>query len=185
MTKRIHKLLTEADVVVHYNGTKFDIPTLNKEFLLLGLTPPSPYKQIDLLKVARNQFKFPSNKLDYVAQALGIGKKTRHIGHELWVRCMNRDPEAWATMEEYNKNDVVLLEQVYESLKPWIKGHPNYSVHTESFCCPNCGSTAFNYRGYAYTAALKYRRCRCNSCGTWFRETKAEKTDYEKTTGAL
>ena len=44
MIKKIYKLLEEADAVIHYNGTKFDIPTLNKEFLLLGLTPPSPYR---------------------------------------------------------------------------------------------------------------------------------------------
>ncbi len=48
MLKGIHGLLNEADAVVHYNGTKFDIPTLNKEFLLHSYNPPSPYKQIDL-----------------------------------------------------------------------------------------------------------------------------------------
>jgi DNA polymerase elongation subunit (family B) len=87
MLNNIYLLLAEADAVIHYNGTKFDIPTLNKEFLLYGMTPPAPYKQIDLLRVAKNQFRFPSNKLDYVAQALGLGKKTKHIGHELWIQC--------------------------------------------------------------------------------------------------
>ena len=33
MLKEIHKLLDQADAVVHYNGSRFDIPTLNKEFL--------------------------------------------------------------------------------------------------------------------------------------------------------
>ncbi|NIV35232.1 MAG: hypothetical protein GWN58_38990, partial [Anaerolineae bacterium] len=42
------ELLDEADAVVHYNGKKFDIPTLNREFVKYGFTPPSPYKQIDL-----------------------------------------------------------------------------------------------------------------------------------------
>lgn len=75
MLKQIHALLNEADAVVHYNGAKFDIPTLNKEFILHGLPPPAPYKQIDLLRTARSQFKFPSNKLDYIAQALDLGKR--------------------------------------------------------------------------------------------------------------
>ena len=68
MIKHIHSLLDEADVVCHYNGTKFDIPTLNAEFLMFGLQPPSQYKQLDLLKTARGQFRFPSNKLDYISQ---------------------------------------------------------------------------------------------------------------------
>ena len=118
MLSNIHDLLDQADAVVHYNGKKFDIPTLNKEFLLYRFSPPAPYKQIDLLQVARSQFKFPSNKLDYVAQALEVGKKTKHAGHELWIGCMNNDPDSWEKMEEYNTNDVILLENVYFALLP-------------------------------------------------------------------
>ena len=173
MLKQIHDLLNEADAVVHYNGTKFDIPTLNKEFLLYGMEPPAPYKQIDLLRVARNTFKFPSNKLDYVAQALKLGAKTKHTGHELWIKCMNYDKEAWKMMEEYNKQDVLLLEKVYNKLKPWIKGHANHSIHSDNgLICPNCGSTHWHKRGLYYTSTCTYQRYKCNGCNSWFRGTK-------------
>jgi predicted RNA-binding Zn-ribbon protein involved in translation (DUF1610 family) len=169
MLKRVHKLLEEADAVVHYNGTRFDIPTLNKEFLLHDLRPPSPAKQVDLLKVCRNRFRFPSNRLDYVANALGFGKKHKTT-HELWIQCMARDPRAWAQMEKYNKQDVKLLEKVYERIKPWIKQHPNHSLYgTDSMCCPNCGSKRIQRRGYAFTQAAKYARLQCQDCGNWFR----------------
>lgn len=174
MLKKVHKLLDEADAVIHYNGTKFDIPTLNKEFLLYGLKPPAPYKEIDLLKTARKHFKFPSNKLDYVAKALGLKGKTKHIGHELWVRCMNNDPEAWKMMEEYNKNDVIILEQVYEKLKPWIKGHPNHSVFSGELVCPNCGSDHYQRRGTVLSTSGLYARFHCQGCGAWFRSNKTE-----------
>jgi uncharacterized protein YprB with RNaseH-like and TPR domain len=101
MLKGIHSLLSQADTVIHYNGTKFDIPTLNKEFLVHGLGKPAPFRQMDLLRVARQQFKFASNRLDYVAQALEVGQKTKHEGHELWVKCMHGDPSAWSRMERY------------------------------------------------------------------------------------
>ena len=74
MLEGIHKLLDEADAVIHYNGRRFDIPSLNKEFLLHGMFPPAPFKEIDLLTVAKSRFRFVSNKLDYVAQSLGLGK---------------------------------------------------------------------------------------------------------------
>ena len=142
MLKGIHELLDRADAVVHYNGTKFDIPTLNKEFLLHRLNPPSPYKQIDLLRTVRSSFRFPSNKLDYVAQRLGLGQKHAHEGHDLWVKCMNKDKEAWKRMEEYNIQDVLVLEDVYNRLLPWIKNHPNAGiVHGLSHVCPSCSST--------------------------------------------
>ena len=138
MLKRIHDLISEADAVIHYNGTKFDMPTLNKEFLLHEMNPPAPYKQIDLLKQVRSQFRFPSNKLDYVAQRLGLGSKTAHEGHELWVKCMNKDKDAWFRMEEYNKQDVILLEKLYHRLLPWIKNHPNHNHHAIGQVCPSC-----------------------------------------------
>lgn len=173
MLKKIHNLIDEADAVIHYNGSKFDMPTLNKEFLLAGLSPPSPVKHIDLLQVAKKQFRFVSNKLDYVSQALGLGQKTKHIGHELWIQCMANNPEAWAMMEEYNKNDVVLLEKVYYKFRPWIKHHINMSIfNDEEVVCPNCGGKHHQKRGYALTAVSKFQRYQCTGCGNWFRGNK-------------
>lgn len=176
MLKGIYKLLDQADVVVHYNGTKFDIPTLNKEFVLQEMTPPAPYKQVDLLRTARGQFRFTSNKLDYVAQVLGLGKKFKHAGHELWVKCMAGDSESWATMEAYNRQDVVLLEKVYDRLMPWIKSHPNHGVHDEPGIpvCPNCGHHHLQRRGVARTVSNIYARYQCMKCGTWSREPHSE-----------
>ena len=175
MLHRIWELLDEADVVVHYNGRRFDVPHLNREFLENDFLPPSPYKQIDLLQTSKSQFKFPSNKLDYVAQTLGIGAKIKHAGHQLWVDCMLGNKEAWAKMEEYNKEDVVLTEKLFEKYKPWIKGMPNaalYQEETGELTCPLCGGTDVHKRGFAYTALSMFQRYRCNDCGKWFRGNK-------------
>ncbi len=166
MLKGIHKLMEESDAIVHYNGSRFDIPTLNKEFILNGFLPPAPSKQIDLLTVARRQFRFPSNRLDYVAQALGLGAKHKTT-HELWLKCMDKDPAAWKQMESYNKQDVLLLEKVYDKFKPWIKSPANHSVWSGQVCCPNCGSKDLQSRGFAITQAARYRRLQCKECGSW------------------
>ena len=52
MLKGIYDLLDDADAVIHYNGTKFDIPTLNKEFLLHNYAPPSPLSLLTRLPKA-------------------------------------------------------------------------------------------------------------------------------------
>jgi DNA polymerase elongation subunit (family B) len=174
MLRRIHRLISAADAVIHYNGTRFDMPTLNKEFLLHGFPPPAPYKQIDLLKTVRQQFRFPSNKLDYVAQRLGLGKKTDHEGYTLWVKCMNKDKEAWKRMEEYNIQDVVLLEKVYAKVLPWIKNHPNRGLFDGSGC-PTCGSGRLQKRGFSHSSTGTYQRFQCTECGSWSRSTKAVK----------
>ena len=163
------RLLDEADAVVHYNGAKFDIPTLNKEFLLHGVAPPDPYHQIDLLRTARKRFRFPSNKLDYIAKALGLEGKVEHAGHQLWIDCMNNDPAAWKKMQEYNIQDVILLEDVYDAMRPWIQQHPNHALYIENPeapVCPNCGSTHIVKKGIETTATMQYQRYRCQDCQT-------------------
>jgi DNA polymerase elongation subunit (family B) len=179
MLKGIHELLDSSDAVIHYNGTKFDIPTLNKEFLLNKLLPPSPYKQIDLLRVVRSNFRFPSNKLDYVSQRLGLGKKHAHEGHDLWVKCMNGDKDAWKRMEEYNIQDVVLLESLYDNLLPWIKNAPNRNLYQDTTGCPTCGSTRLQKRGTAVSTIGSYQRYQCRDCGSWSQGTKSVKKSVE------
>lgn len=172
MVRRAHTLLCEADAVSTWNGVKFDIPTLNREFALLDLPPPEPYHQIDLLKTARKQFKFASNKLDYVAQALGMGAKVEHKGMDLWRDCMDGCPKAQRFMEKYNKQDVRLLEPLYEHLRPWIVDHPNMALYTESgrVSCRVCGSHNLQARGTQKTASQTYQRYQCQDCGAWSRE---------------
>ena len=164
-------LLDEADAVLSYNGKKFDMPTLNREFLKLGLTPPSPYKHIDLLETAKREFRFTSNKLDHLARDLGIGEKVRHAGHDLWIQCMAGNPKAWGEMRRYNRQDVVLTEELYERLRPWIKNHPNYAMFTDDArpVCTNCGSQHLQRRGTSVTRTQKYSRYQCQECGTWMR----------------
>lgn len=178
---KIWDLLEEADAVVHYNGSRFDIPTLNREFILRDGTPPSPYHELDLLRPARKHFRFPSNKLDYVSKELGLGQKIKHRGMELWTGCMNGDKDCQKEMKEYNKQDVVLLEPVYDKLKPWINNHPHVGLYTdgnEELVCRNCGSTDLQKRGFATTLVMKYQRYRCNSCGKWNRtKTAIESTE--------
>jgi DNA polymerase elongation subunit (family B)/predicted RNA-binding Zn-ribbon protein involved in translation (DUF1610 family) len=168
----LHKLLDEADVVVHYNGTQFDVPILNMAFVEAGMLPPSPYRQIDLLRVARRKFKFASNKLAYVSQRLGIGSKIKHEGFSLWEKCLKRDPKAWAKMRRYNMQDVRLLERLYRKLLPWITNHPNHGLTGASRnICPSCGSTALQKRGASLTNACRYQRYQCQKCGSWSRSS--------------
>lgn len=168
MLARVHALLDEADAVCHYNGKKFDIPVLRGEFLQQGMPPPSPFKQIDLLQTMRTT-GFPSKKLDYIAQRLGLGRKTKHKGMDLWKACMTGDKSAWATMERYNKQDVRLLGKLHDILLPWVKNYPNRSVFTGTNVCPSCGGIHYQQRGYVYTLSTQYPRYKCGDCGKWFR----------------
>ena len=171
---RMYELIDEADCVCHYNGKSFDMKHLNREFALIGLGPPSPYKQVDLLSTVRQNFKLASNKLDWVVQYFGLGGKVKHAGIELWYGCMEGDLRDWKIMQRYNKMDVKLLPKLYKFLLPWIKGHPNVALYSDTPptrpTCGQCGSVEVQKRGKYATNTTVYQRVYCNSCGTWSRE---------------
>jgi len=124
------------------------------------------------LHLCKRQFRFASNKLDYVGQYLELGEKVKHSGFDLWTGCMRNDPVAWAQMREYNIQDV-LLEKLYYKLRPWHDRHPSVSASEEVSGCPKCGSLEYERRGYALTVNQKYQRYRCKGCGGWFRGHKS------------
>ena len=177
---KMWKLLDEADCVVHYNGKSFDMKHLNREFVRVGLPPPSFYFQVDLLSEVRKNFKLASNKLDFVVNYFGLGAKVKHAGIELWYGCMNDNEADWKIMERYNKVDVKLLPKLYKFMLPWIKQHPNLGLlveHPTSLVCPTCASqgnhtqldTPFRSK------TQQYEQYRCVSCETTFRERSTNK----------
>lgn len=171
MVRTAHKLLEAADAVVHYNGIRFDIPHLNTEFALMDLLPPSPYRQIDLLRTVRRKFQFSHNKLDHVSRMLTDDEKVEHEGFRLWVKCLNGDREAWDRMREYNVHDVKLTEELYTKLLPWIDNHPSHAAFHADTRCPTCGSENLRSGGWTNTKTGKYKRFQCGDCGSWGRDT--------------
>jgi hypothetical protein len=201
MLQEVHDLLDEADATISWNGAGFDTKHVRREFLEAGMKPPSPWKEIDLMRTAKSQFKFPSNKLDYVAQDLGVGKKTEHTGFQLWLDCMGipefdlmnatweeiqaarevaktSQAKFWPLMKRYQKQDVDLLIDLYDYLLPWIPNHPNVALYNDvPNGCKQCSRTNLQRRGFALTGSRKYQRYVCNDCGTWQRGTKSVSSD--------
>ncbi len=170
MVSQARRLLDEADITVGYNQVAFDLPHLRTEIEVAGLPVESPTLDVDLLRVVRKHFRFESNKLDNVAQQLGVGSKVKHEGHALWMACMAGDERAWARMRRYNIGDVRLTKGVYRRLLPRIHNHPHMGLYTDrEHCCNRCASVDLERRGYAYTALSTFQQYRCNDCGGWSR----------------
>lgn len=174
LVKDLWQLYNEADVIIAHNGDRFDLKKSNARFVYHGLRPPSPYKSIDTLKIARSRFGFLSNRLNDLGAHLGLGRKLPHTGFHLWKQCMlTNSHKHWAKLRKYNARDVTLLERVYERLRPWSLSHPNLAALSESSCCPVCQSTHIQRRGFNLAKIKKTPRFHCQSCGHWF-STKAE-----------
>lgn len=176
----LHNALSEADIVVAHNGRDFDVRKINARFIAHGFNPPAPYKVVDTKSDLTRVAGFSSNRLNWLSKQLDIGQKTmQHQDFSLWEGCMRGDKKSWAKMKEYNQHDVVLLEELYEILAPWIK-QPNANLWSgldEPVCVnPACGSKHdLQNRGFARTAGQIYQRFQCTKCGAWGRANKPQR----------
>jgi DNA polymerase elongation subunit (family B) len=173
MVEKLHRLFDEADVLIGYNHIGFDNKHSRREFVLAGLPPPSPSKNLDLMRAVKAQFAFTHNGLDNVCQQLGLSRKQPHEGFDLWVRCVNGDPEAWEIFRAYCENDTKITMQLYHRLLPWLP-HPNIGAYTGEDVCVNCGSARLQRRGHTVTTTGRFPRLHCQNCGRWQRATKRE-----------
>jgi len=176
LLKAVWKLLDEADIVIGQNSKRFDIKRLNARFIINGMQPPSSFKQVDTLELAKRNFAFTSNKLEYLSSKLCTKHKKltkrKYAGFELWKECLKGNKAAWKEMREYNTLDVLSLQELYEKLAPW--GSPvNFELYSDEVSTKcNCGSEEFTKNGFKYTSSGKFQRFKCISCGAEHRDKK-------------
>ena len=162
----IRDILNEADIVIGHNVDRFDLRKLNWRFITHGIAPPSPYKIIDTLKFARKEFFAPSYKQDFLTKYFNKQEKIK-TDFQWWIDCEAGDVAALKKMEEYNKQDIRGLEDVYLKIRPYIKNHPNIAVMMDDDVCTHCGSDNIVETEHEYhTGSYSYPVYHCNNCRT-------------------
>lgn len=122
MLQKFAKVINSADEICGHNIDNFDTKHLRARCIYYGIQLNPKFNSIDTLKESRKQFKFNSNKLNYIAQFLGLGKKI-DTEFGLWKDIiLKKDKGALNKMIQYCKHDVELTEQVYHKLEPFTIG---------------------------------------------------------------
>jgi DNA polymerase elongation subunit (family B) len=186
LLKEFTKVLLEADEVIAHNGDRFDIKWLRTRCLIHRLPFPTYVKSLDTLKKVKSMFNFQSNKLDYIAEVLGFGNKLP-TGMQLWDRIiLKKEEKAMKEMLEYCNHDVVLLEDVYNTIFPYIKPDTHVGVQRggNKHDCPSCGNSHVKYLNNTTTATTAkgniQRHMECNSCKSDFIISNREFKKYLK-----
>ncbi len=119
MLIKFSQIINSADEVITQNGDNFDIKWLRTRCLFHRIPLSPKFNSIDTLKMARAGFKFNSNKLDYMGKIMNVGQKIK-TDYDLWKDVvLHRDRKALDRMVEYCKEDVNLLESVYDVLQEY------------------------------------------------------------------
>lgn len=173
----LRSLLEEADCLITQNGVRFDVPKINYRLAYHKFKPYPKPKDIDTLKIAKSVFGFDSNKLEHMTEMFCTKyKKSKHKkypGFSLWKGCLNGEIEAFKEMEEYNKIDVLSLEELYaDHLMPW-DDTVNFAAYSDEykFRC-NCGNDDFQQVKNKHTKKSKFAQYICTNCGKVHRDSK-------------
>lgn len=171
----------EADEIIGHNEDRFDIPWLRTRCLYYNIPAFPHYDTLDTLKSAKSKFKFNSNKLDYIAQFLGVGQKV-HVDYKLWVDIvLKKSKKALSELVDYCKEDVRLVERVFDRMMPYLpaKVHHGVLAGNGKNSCPECGEHKLRYVKKRATAAgtLRYQM-QCKNCKKY--HTVSEKV-YKQT----
>jgi hypothetical protein len=157
----------QADELIAHNGDRFDIKWIRTRCIFHRIPMFPQYKTLDTLKKAKNGFNFNSNKLDYIAQFLGVGAKVKHSGFDMWKKVMKNDPEAMDEMVNYCEGDIIVLEDVYFTMQNYIKTNTHNGVINNNlkYSCPSCGSEHSELIKNNVTALGTIKRLmECNDC---------------------
>lgn len=169
--RRAWDLLNEADVVITYNGDRFDIPRLRGEFAREGLPPVVPFRSVDLIKTVR-RMGWPYNSLNEACRELNIPGKIETGGFDLWRNAVAGDGRARSLMAKYNINDVRITERLWLRLRPWLPGTANLALWSaDGQACPNCLSRRRTRTQDIATDQTKYGGYRCRTCGAVYRHS--------------
>jgi DNA polymerase elongation subunit (family B) len=173
LTKFIEVANTAHELVGH-NGDKFDLAWIRTRCLFHRLDMFPKYVTIDTLKIVRAKFKLNSNKLDYIAQFLGMGKKIK-TEFGMWKDILLRkDKIAMSKMIKYCQKDVVLLEKVHKELSIHIEPKTHFGVlfGTDRGACPECGSDDLIISMKRATATgVKKIQYKCKTCNKFHSKT--------------
>ena len=167
--------LLKADEAIAHNGDRFDIPWVRTRCIYYGIPFPPQVTTIDTLKSARGKFNFNSNKLDYIGKYLGLGGKAPTGGFDTWKDIkLKKCPKAMAKMIRYCKQDVRLLEQIFDRMNPYLPAKTALSC--EARACPECGEQMVISKTRVTAAGYKQAQLRCKECGK-YRTVAASRVD--------
>jgi len=168
------ELMDQAHIIIAQNGNKFDIPKIQGWFMFYSIKdrhPPSPFKKVDTKLICKKHFGLTYNSLEHMCDFFGVEhRKQKHDkfpGLELPNQCEAGNLEAWAENEEYNKNDVLCLEDVWKVMRAWDSSlNANLFTASKVSVCnvPGCGGS-YTKNGHYPTTTGNYQRYACNKCG--------------------
>ena len=164
------KDLSEADAVVTWYGWRSDRRFLNARCAYYGFDPiPPSLPHIDCWRTAKDHMGLSSNRLNNVQDFFKLATEKTPLEKDTWRKARRGHRDSSKYVVDHCLADVIVLEEAYLKLRPYMPTHPNVNLMIGSrHSCPKCGAGQ-EYVGTAgvhYATTRCYIRVRCSSCGS-------------------
>ena len=116
----LRSLWDELDILVTFNGKRFDSRFINGRAVQYGMDPFPQKLHWDLLPYCR-KWRLASARLGSVTEALDLPDQKGHVPAEFWNRAVGGDEEAYATIARYCAQDVKVLPALAARIRPMVK----------------------------------------------------------------
>jgi transposase-like protein len=171
ITQKLYDLYSDADAVLCHNSKGYDHKVVQSRGAYWDMPALPTVKVLDTLELTRKNLRLPSNKLDSIAAYFNLPLKLDHSGISLWVNVQSGDEVAMQNMVEYCRQDVVVLEAVWNKLKQVGKAGSDFNAalyfSDEVVRCRTCGSENVEKTGRtSSTSSSVYDEYQCGDCGS-------------------
>lgn len=164
--KKMLKVMNQADILIGYNGDKFDWKKFNGAVIKYGLEPVKKPKLMDPLKMIKREASFDSHRLGEMCQELGVHMKVE-TERGLFIKAMY-DWDKYKTLTDYCAHDVLALEDLFKRILPYSTPIVNAAgINKIDKACSNCGSEKLiKFGTYILNSGTESQRYRCKDCGS-------------------
>jgi DNA polymerase elongation subunit (family B) len=159
LMEKFASVYNSADMVIGFNNKNFDDRFVNARALKHNIDINTYVRSFDIMKQAKKLFRLPSYAMNYIAKYVGVTTKYAHSGIEMWETIQYGEKEeakeAMKEMVVYNRQDIVVTEEVYLRLRKYMGHVTHFGMlkGNEKWTCPNCGGENVELYKTAFTPA--------------------------------
>lgn len=171
LVREAHRVMSQAEFQITFNGKNFDLKMLNTKFMKLGLPALPAISHVDLYQTAKTNMTLTRKSLENISKFLGLKHRKTKLEWDLWRSVENGgDVRSLRYIRDHGRADILVTEELYlEHLRNYVRQHPRVNGYA---ACRRCGKDTLVRRGRAITIYRGQQyRFQCGSCGGW--ETRA------------
>lgn len=118
----VRDFLEAQDLLVSYNGKRFDVPFLQSRLAFWREDLMEPKLHVDMLYTVRHKLLLHSGSLESAQAFFGYKNGKTTLMGDIWVKASHGHRASLEYVVDHCERDVLVLERLFLKLKPFLRG---------------------------------------------------------------